>query len=123
MIPYPPAKVKGHGSIALDLLVMAPWHGRVLPVMCCWCVLGMRQLSCRIDNAVGKCKLFGDSSRANRMVGGAHYVHKLEFFVKHVRVFPQYKFVLRVIRVELILLPLTYRYYYSNKEVILLMIF
>ena len=61
MIPYPPAKVKGHGSIALDLLVMTPWHGRVLPVMCCRCVLGMRQLSCRIDNAVGKCKLFGDS--------------------------------------------------------------
>ena len=33
-------------------------------------------------------------ARANRMVGGAHYVHKLEFFVKHVRVFLQYNFVL-----------------------------
>ena len=41
-------------------------------------------------------------TRSNRMVGGAHYVHELEFFVKYVRVFLQYNFVLRVIRVELI---------------------
>ena len=55
-------------------------------------------------------------ARVNRMVGGAHYVHKLEFFVKYVRVFLQYNFVLRVIRVELISSPLTYRYY-SNKNI------
>ena len=42
------------------------------------------------------------SARANG-IGGAHYVQKLEFFVKYVRVFLQteYKFELRVITIDL----------------------
>ena len=48
-------------------------------------------------------------ARANRMVGGAHYMHKLEFFVKHDRVFLQYNFVLRILnkgRIDMITIGL-----------------